>query len=721
MSNIDEKKKYFEHIKSKISNMPSFNDIEKHIFRLFHKKYFTSKRSYEKLITNNIIYNEKTHIVARFKEYLVIDDLSEFLKRFYKKKESVLRLPLYFDYYQTYSKIFPNYTVLKESKYIYKNIHRKQKMIDLQQEEESEELKRQKEKKELKHQRKKNKQEINTIFDNDVYNSIIKQSQDLYMILFGIEKNNNKNNNNNKNEEVQNSFTSFDIKNIVNSIEKYDYDSKIGFNYKNNLIIPKIYKNVNSKKYIKKVNNSSLLTKQSTFNSSNLYSKIKNIDKFYKNNDDIIVGLKKIKNEKKSTNSNSLLMSQKMNKKNIFIKGHLKSLTSSKFLMDFKENSKSKSKSKSKNKENKKRSKIKVNQKILIDDKYNNLTDRTLVNGRYKNLKKDIFCNSTTANNSKIKSKLLNKKSTDFNYYTRMNSINNSNIFRHTRINTNDNINNITDSSKYKTYKTRLLNRTKAKNFIEYNNKLKINLKKMREIIKKNKITDKLYYTERCSVTPTHKHKEKKIDKLQKNKFIDNIKSNIIKKINTHKKSVPSIDIKTKINKNILLSNRITSSSKINKLNFKSNFLSLPFKENFKINKNQIKQMCNRKISNNMDKTEDRNFYSERGSVQYASKKNCQEKMKLNIPNEFSVLKKVEFKYYNTTTNSKSKEKIKYNIKEKGNNLKNNHQAKKIKKIYKQKKKEISPIKYNIDNTFNNTERNRKYINVKILLKKIKK
>ena len=108
--------------------------------------------------------------------------------------------------------------------------------------------------------------------------------------------------------------------------------------------------------------------------------------KFYKNNDDIIVGLKKIKNEKKSTNSNSLLMSQKMNKKNIFIKGHLKSLTSGKFLMDFKENSKSKSKSKSKNKENKKRSKIKVNQKILIDDKYNNLIELCLKKINLKNI-----------------------------------------------------------------------------------------------------------------------------------------------------------------------------------------------------------------------------------------------------------------------------------------------------------------------------------------------
>ena len=118
--------------------IPSFHEIEKRIFGLFHKKYFISNNIYGKLIINNIIYNEKSHIVAKFKDFLVIDDLSEFLKRYYKRIESQKRLPLYFEYYFLYSKIFPNYTAIKESKYIYKNIHRKQKMIDLQQEEEEE-------------------------------------------------------------------------------------------------------------------------------------------------------------------------------------------------------------------------------------------------------------------------------------------------------------------------------------------------------------------------------------------------------------------------------------------------------------------------------------------------------------------------------------------------------------------------------------------------------
>ena len=705
MSN-DDKKKIFENISSIKKNSPTFKDIEKNIFKLFHEKYFISNNYYKKIIANSLIYNEKTHIVAQFKEFLVIDDFSEFLKRFYTKKEAFLRLPLFFDYYQTYSKIFPNYTILKESKYIYKNIHRKQKMIDLQQEEESNERK-----KGLNHQRKKNQQEISTIFDNDVYNSIIKQSQDLYMILFGIKKSAKNLIDSSKNEEDKNSFSSFDINNIVKLIEKYDYESKIGFNYKNNLIIPKIYKNINSKKYIKKENNSSLLSKQSTHNSSNAHQKIKN----FKNNDDIIIGLKKIRNEKKQFNSNSLLMSQKLNK-NSFSKFQLKTLKSGQF---FNNNLLENSKSKSKSKEIKKLNKIKVNQKILIDNKNNYLTDRALIS-RYKNLNFDSFNNSNI--NRKMKSKYLNKKLTEYNYYSKIKNLNiNSNIYKHSRINTNTNINNITELSKHKFYKTKLLNRSKAKNFIECNNKLKININKMRELIKSNKIPDNKCYTERSSINNTsQKYKDKKIDVLQQNKLIENIKYNLINKINNHKKSVPSLEFKTKINKKLLLSQRLIGSSKANKYNLKSNFLPLPFKESFKINKNIINQICNRKITSNIDKIEDRNFYSERGPIQYA-KKICPEKMKLNTANDSSILKHIKFTCHNTATNSKNKD-IKRNIK-KGQyvNIKKNLHIKRIHKINKQiKRKEISPIDSNNAKIFNNSERNKNYLNVNKLLNKIK-
>jgi hypothetical protein len=49
----------------------------------------TSKDFYNVKIVNDIIYNEPTNIVAIFKDYLIYDDLSEFLKRFYDKDEGI--------------------------------------------------------------------------------------------------------------------------------------------------------------------------------------------------------------------------------------------------------------------------------------------------------------------------------------------------------------------------------------------------------------------------------------------------------------------------------------------------------------------------------------------------------------------------------------------------------------------------------------------------------
>lgn len=34
-------------------------------------------------IVNDLIYNENTHIVSIFKDYLILDDINEFLKRSY--------------------------------------------------------------------------------------------------------------------------------------------------------------------------------------------------------------------------------------------------------------------------------------------------------------------------------------------------------------------------------------------------------------------------------------------------------------------------------------------------------------------------------------------------------------------------------------------------------------------------------------------------------------
>ena len=90
----------------------------------------TGKDYYNVKIINDIIYNESTHIVSIFKDYLIYDDVSEFLKRPYTAIEAKQRLPKIFEFYDKYSRVFPNYVILPESKYMFKNIERKQRVID---------------------------------------------------------------------------------------------------------------------------------------------------------------------------------------------------------------------------------------------------------------------------------------------------------------------------------------------------------------------------------------------------------------------------------------------------------------------------------------------------------------------------------------------------------------------------------------------------------------
>ena len=113
--------------------------IEKIAYCNFMNQHFKTKDFYNIKIIDEIIHNESSHIVAEFKDYLIKGDISEFLQQYYKKKESLNLLPKIYEYYISCSVIFPNYVILPESQYIYKNIQRKQRVIDIQQEQEDKE------------------------------------------------------------------------------------------------------------------------------------------------------------------------------------------------------------------------------------------------------------------------------------------------------------------------------------------------------------------------------------------------------------------------------------------------------------------------------------------------------------------------------------------------------------------------------------------------------
>ena len=207
----------------------NINDEQSNIFSLFEKRahqlmienYKLIEIKYNILITNNLLCNGKCHIVALFKEYLIDDDNSEFLRRYYTRNESIIRIKKVAKYYFETSVIFPNYTPLSEAKYIYRNIMKKQKVIDQQQELEDEK----EENKKYKYQRKDSKKKV---FDTMVYNDILNQSESILRIIFGIkrQKNKNKNENNNKNNSIENKDSMIEIQNIENIIDEINKNEK---------------------------------------------------------------------------------------------------------------------------------------------------------------------------------------------------------------------------------------------------------------------------------------------------------------------------------------------------------------------------------------------------------------------------------------------------------------------------------------------------------------
>jgi hypothetical protein len=134
------------------------------------KKYSINISLYNKNKINQLIFNFESRYTAIFKEFLLKDDGNEFIKKFYHKNEIKKKLSKILSFYENYSKIFPNYIIISESKYMYKNIQQKQKMIDKLQKMKIEDME--------------NKKENNlnkTIFTKYAINSICNQTDSFYV------------------------------------------------------------------------------------------------------------------------------------------------------------------------------------------------------------------------------------------------------------------------------------------------------------------------------------------------------------------------------------------------------------------------------------------------------------------------------------------------------------------------------------------------------------
>lgn len=114
----------------KSTNEIIFTHLRQKSYLKLYKKYSSNKYSFNTICINNIIFNEPSLIVSKFKDYLILDDNTEFLRKLYPIPETNYKLIKILELYENYSKIFPNYLVVQERKFMYKNIRKKQKMID---------------------------------------------------------------------------------------------------------------------------------------------------------------------------------------------------------------------------------------------------------------------------------------------------------------------------------------------------------------------------------------------------------------------------------------------------------------------------------------------------------------------------------------------------------------------------------------------------------------
>ena len=243
--------------KSNIKQLKSqkliFNFLRQKAYINLFKKYSSNKFSFNSILINYIIYNRPCLIVAKFKDYLVYDDDGEFLNNYFYKDESFFKLNNLLNLYTSYSKVFPNYLVIKEKKYMYRNIRKKQKMIDaynkiLMEEEEN---------------RKKIKtEEIILDFNNKIFTKDVKDEIKLFE----------------KNTTLRKYKNSFNTESYNENTKSFPWSSSISISVLNN----KYLNNINENNAIKDKSIDSLITNESNGTLTNLV-KVMNESKIYVN------------------------------------------------------------------------------------------------------------------------------------------------------------------------------------------------------------------------------------------------------------------------------------------------------------------------------------------------------------------------------------------------------------------------------------------------------
>ena len=608
-----EKEKNIIMKEAKSHNIKEEEDFPKKIYVKFKNKYSKMSSRYNSFIAGKLMHNISSHVVAVFKEFLIYGDIYEFLTKYYNRRDSVYLLKQIVYYYITNNIIYPNYIILPEGNYIFKNIQHKQKIIDNEEEN----------KKDNKKDKSKEKRE--KILNSKVMDSILNQT-DTSEARNCFDLKNNDINENEDNNEINLLIQDIDkIENQINKKKNFQKKKLIKIiNNNNDLKRNNIYKlceYINKNNILNQNNSNEQKNKDQNKNSNSPSGKskirelISSISNYQKRKRNFFYSTH---NEK--SNNNFLNMHKKM--KTIEINSTNPELE--RLITDIKEVNKSS------NLHSTSPYVIKrpINQRILINKK--NICTSNSINKYYlkKTLqsfnKPDYLDFSPYKNNykSENKSQIYIKKCNKLSHITSdLNIDSNSNI-TNKKINFNNNINN----NNKRMYRNLIINKNLCNiNTINYN-----------------------------------ADKQEIYNKIQNNSININKKKEKIEKYSNHTfKSIAKMLKKRHITCEDLLNNKISYHT-FNGL--KNKIISTPIipKTNFEQNKDFLEDLTDSKniyISNNItnnnyytidnNKENDSNSYLKRYKIKYEFNKD-----KLDIENKKeSIRKKIRNKLLNSKSN----------------------------------------------------------------------
>jgi hypothetical protein len=202
------------------------------IYNNFISRYKNMTINYNSIISDRLINNITSHIVASFKEFLIYGDIFEFLNKYYKKKESSYLLKEIINSNVTNGFFTPNYSILLEKNYLLKNIQEKQRLLENEGDEEK------------KTEKNKEKADEENIFTSKIMYSILNQTNTSDAInVLGLD-----NNNNNEDKDIE----KIDILiKTVKDLENNNNKNKIFYKKKLIKIGNNNYNNFNSNKICK--------------------------------------------------------------------------------------------------------------------------------------------------------------------------------------------------------------------------------------------------------------------------------------------------------------------------------------------------------------------------------------------------------------------------------------------------------------------------------------